>query len=95
MTTGGCGCAATIPPMTGGGYKKKGGGGELYLSQLVNLAIPVGFVFARNALSKINSPKKDNQVQQTGGQGYNSDFASRIQNVSFRIQNFLKQHRPK
>jgi len=74
--------------MSGGGQKKIGGSSELYLSQLVNLAIPVGFVLARDALAKTKSA---NQQQQGGG--VQSDIAARMQHVSFRIQQFLDKNK--
>jgi hypothetical protein len=92
MTTGGCGCAATAPPtMVGGGIKHRGGSSDMYLSQLVNLAIPVGFILARNALATLNNDSsKQEDDQKGGGSGENGEFTKRLEHVSFRIRNFLR-----
>lgn len=95
MTTGGCGCAATLPPtsMTGGGYIQHRGG-SLLLSDIVNLAIPIGFVLARNAIgatikNKNTSSSPSNHRSFVGGGGNMSDVSQRLQKLSFRINRFL------
>ena len=88
MPGGTCGCASASPThstMVGGYVQHKGG--EHYLSQLVNLAIPVGFVLAGNAMKFLKD--KNTVISQKGG---GDDFMNRIKHVSFRIQQFVNNH---